>query len=257
MVLIIAVFMLINDRSLFRIRLRDLPLLTGLGVIGYFLLNITYNIAINTLSLSLASVLLSTAPVFVILFSAILFHERITKIRVLCMLGALLGCALLSGLFDSGGIQWSSFGLLMGVLSSAGNAYYIIRIKEATGVRKIHPVTAIFYPCLISVILMIPFTDFHVMSDFVTDSPVYGISFFIAHALAASLLPNLLFTYSFRYVDASVVAILESGTEPTAALIAGILVYGELVSALGLLGIAMTIAALIVLSITDTKERAA
>ena len=255
MIILLGIYMLFHDRELFRIRMRDLPLLTGLGLVGYFCLNITYNITVHTLSLSLASVLLSTAPVFVIIFGTLLFHERITGIRILCMLGALLGCMLLSGVFEPGGIRWDPFGLLMGVLSSACNAFYIIGIKEATDRRKIHPLTAVFYPCLIAVILMIPFADLHVLSGFLAEKPITRILFLLGYAMIASLLPNLLFTTSFRYVDAGVVSILESGTEPTSALIAGMLIYHEFTSVYGLAGIAMTVAALIVLSVTDAKKR--
>ena len=65
-VVLLGLTLLIYDRRLFRIQARQLPLIALIGISGQFLFNICYNTAILKLSLSLATILLCTAPVFVI-----------------------------------------------------------------------------------------------------------------------------------------------------------------------------------------------
>lgn len=87
----------IYDRELLRIRLRDLGFFLGTGLCGMVGLNYCYNEAINQLTLSLAAVLLSLSPIFVMILSAFLFHEKITLKKVGCTALAIAGCILVSG----------------------------------------------------------------------------------------------------------------------------------------------------------------
>ena len=254
MVLILLIATRVYDKRLFRVKKRDLPLLAVIGINGFVLMNICYNISITTLSMSLASILLCTAPVFVIIFGRILFGEKITLLRVACMIGALVGCVLLSGIVESGELKWSVLGLSMGVASSITNAAYAIALKEATDVRKCHPLTIQLYTAIIGMIIMIPFTDYGTLAAFVVERPVWSSLFLLAHAVVASLMPNLLFAIAFLYVDSSVASILASGAEPTAALLFGLFVYREVPTPFGIIGMIIVIVSMIVLSRTDEKS---
>ena len=152
MFLMLLLATVVYDRNLLRVKRRDLLLLAVIGVDGLVLMNICYNISITSLSMSLASILLCTAPVFVIIFGSVLYGEKITLLRVACMIGALIGCVLLSGIVESGELKWSVLGLAMGVASSITNAAYAITLKEATDVRKLHPLTIQLYTTLIGMI---------------------------------------------------------------------------------------------------------
>ena len=254
MVAILLVATWIYNRELFSIRKKDLWILAVIGINGFVLMNICYNISITTLSMSLASILLCTAPVFVIIFGRILFGEKITLLRVACMIGALVGCVLLSGIVESGALKWSVLGLTMGVISSMTNAAYTIALKEATDVRNIHPLTIQLYTAIIGLIILAPFTDYGTMVSFVAASPVKSSLFLLAHALVASLLPNLLYAVAFLFVDSSVASILASGAEPTAAMLVGLLIYMEVPTVFGLIGMVIVIVSMIVLSRTDVKS---
>ena len=257
MALILVIGTLLYDKSLFRVNKRDLGLLAIIGVDGYVLMNICYNISITTLSMSLASILLCTAPVFVIIFGRILFGEKITVVRLACMVGALMGCVLLSGVVESGALKWSVLGLSMGVASSMSNALFAIVLKEVTDVRKVHPLTIQVYTAIIGLVVMAPFTDYGIMVDFVAERQLWSSLFLLAHAVVVSLMPNLLFTIAFVFVDSGVASILASGAEPTAALILGLLVYREVPTVLGVIGMAIVVVSMIVLSRTDVKTEVA
>ena len=69
---------------------------TGLGSIVFF--NICCFTAIELTTLSVAAILLYTAPSIVMVFSIFLFHERFTRRKGLCLVLAFAGCVLVSGL---------------------------------------------------------------------------------------------------------------------------------------------------------------
>ena len=247
-VLLLGIAMFIYDRNLFRIRRRHLPLIALIGISGQFLFNICYNISILKLSLSLATILLCTAPVFVIIFGTVLFKEKITPVRVICMLAVLAGCVLLSGIIESGGLMWSLLGLGAGAGTAICNAVATMSTNEASDVRGIHPLTVQFYAALFALIPMLPFADYSAVGEFIAGSPVTHIPYLIVYALVAALLPNLLFNIAFKFMDSSIVSILASGAEPTSALLFGLIVYREIPTVFGIAGMVLVIGAIITLT---------
>ena len=71
-------------------------------------LNLCYNFAINELTLSLSAVLLSLAPIFVLILASILFKEKLTLQKTVCAILALIGCILSSGVLEEvGAMKWT------------------------------------------------------------------------------------------------------------------------------------------------------
>ena len=75
---VMASTILIYDKRLFRIRIKDLWIFFVGGLLGMLGVVLAYNETIKQVTLSLAAVLLSMSPIFVLFFAAILFHEKIT-----------------------------------------------------------------------------------------------------------------------------------------------------------------------------------
>ena len=100
-VTLLGIGLFLYDRSLLKIRLRDLWVFLGGGILGMFGINLTYNEAIGHGTLALASVLLSMSPLFVVTFSVLFFHEKMTLQKGICMAVALLGCVLVSGVLEN------------------------------------------------------------------------------------------------------------------------------------------------------------
>ena len=122
---LVFLFLFFYDRSLLKIRKRDIPLFLSLAVNGYLLMNTCYNLTVGELTLSLASILLGLCPIFVLLFGALFFHEKITLVKVSCMLAAITGCALIAGVFEKDSdVTWGFLGLLFGLGSAFFNAVY-------------------------------------------------------------------------------------------------------------------------------------
>lgn len=246
-VLILAVWLGIYDRNLLKIKLNDLWIFVAGGVVGMFGLNICYNFAISELSLSLAAVLLSLSPVFVLFMAAILFKEKITSKKVICMTIAIAGCVLASGVLEAAStMRWSVKGIIVGTIGAFFYGLYGIISKTAME-RGYHAFTTTFYCPFMVMLVVIPLTNWKLVTDVVVANPVKMSVFLVIHSLCTSVLPYILYTFSIRYIDAGMASILASG-EPVAAMIFGVIFFSEIPTVLSVVGIVLVIVALALLS---------
>lgn len=122
----LTLYILVKDRSLLRVKLRDCWCFVGTGIISLVFFNWCYFTAIELTSLAVAAVLMYTSPIFVMLFSALLFHERITGKKVVALLMTFLGCLFVAGVFGSSDYAFSLGGILIGIGAGVGYALYSI-----------------------------------------------------------------------------------------------------------------------------------
>ena len=80
-----AILLLVRDRKLFRIKLKDLWCFLGTGLLSIVFFNMCYFKEITIAPLSIAAILLYTAPAFVMILSAFLFKEKLTKVKLLVL----------------------------------------------------------------------------------------------------------------------------------------------------------------------------
>lgn len=252
-VLILAVWLGIYDKDLLKIKLKDLWIFVAGGVVGMFGLNLCYNFAISELSLSLASVLLSLSPVFVLFMAAILFKEKITSKKVICMTIAIAGCVLASGVLEAAStMRWSIKGIIVGTIGAFFYGLYGIISKTAME-RGYHAFTTTFYCLFMVMLVVIPLTNWKLVTNVVVANPVKMSVFLVIHSLCTSVLPYVLYTFSIRYIDAGMASILASG-EPVAAMIFGVIFFSEIPTVLSVVGIVLVIVALALLSMPDKKH---
>ena len=76
--LLMSAGLLIYDRTLFKIKLKDIWCFVGTGVLSLTFFNLCYFRTMMLTSLSVAAILLYTAPTIVVVLSAFLFKEKIT-----------------------------------------------------------------------------------------------------------------------------------------------------------------------------------
>ena len=241
--IILFILLAIFDRKTLKIQLKDLWLFIGAGVFGSLLLNLCYNEAALNLSLSLASLLLGLAPIFALVISAIFFKEKITTKKIICLIIALFGCLLVSGLLESSGFSWSAYGISFGLLSAFFWSLYGLFSKMASN-KGYSTFTIIFYSFLMISIALAPFTQWDLFATFLTTNSHLSIPFAILHSVFTSILPYLLFSLALTKTENGIATILCSGAEPTSATIFGALIFAEIPSVLNLIGIFITIFAL-------------
>jgi drug/metabolite transporter (DMT)-like permease len=107
-------------------------------------------VAIQLLTVSSAIVLLYSFPTFAALFSALIFGERIPRLRMLSIFGTFAGVAIMLDFTVHGSLLGQSMGLLAGVF--AGFTVTIIKkLRENNGVVVIY-----LYFCLVGAAVTFP-----------------------------------------------------------------------------------------------------
>ena len=248
--IVATVFLLIiiglYNRSLLKINLKDLWLFAGTGLLGIMGLNYFYNEAVSEITLSLAAILLSMAPVFVMILSAFIFRERITVKKINCLILAIVGCTLASGVLEAAsgmGLQVSVRGIVMGLLSGFFCALYGIFSKIAAN-RGYSTYTILFYSLLLCSVALLPVTNWGVFISFIEAAPLKNTLFAVAHSTCTSILPYLFYSIALLYMENGKVSILAGGGEPIAAVVFGVLFFSEIPTILILIGLVITIIAL-------------
>lgn len=242
----IVIAILATDRKLFKISLKDLPLILACSIciIG---LNLCYNQSMNTVPLSLAAVLLSLAPIYVLVIAYFMFDERITSKKIICMALAIFGCVLMTGVLESDMSNVPVFGIISGIGAGLFWAFYLMASKKSMEMGN-HTYTILFYSIILITIALVPFTDFSQISGFISINPVPAILFLILHSTFSFALPYILSTLSLNHMDSATSSILLSGAEPLAALIFGLVLYSEIPTVLMLCGFILTVTAMMMLS---------
>ena len=251
----IAIAIILTDRKLFKAELKDIPLflVCAICMVG---LNLCYNESMNTVPLSLAAVLLSIAPIYVLIFAYVLFREKITSKKVICMVLAILGCVLMTGVLESDVSSIPLFGILSGIGAGLFWAIYLMASKKSIEDGN-HTYTILIYCTVFLSLALIPFTDFNQIGNFVGIDPLPAVIFLIIHSTFSFALPYIFSTVSLKYMDSGTSSIFLSGAEPFAALIFGLLIYSEIPSLLMFCGFLLTVGAMTILSRVGSDENPA
>lgn len=245
----IGLFLFSKDRSLFRIRLRDFWMFLGTGLVSIIFFNICYFTTIQHATLAAASMLLYTAPCFVMLMSALFFKEKITAQKLAALALAFAGCALVSG-FSGGEI--TLFALLTGIGSGFGYATYSIFGKVA--LEKYDTFTVIFYTFVVSGFGLLAFARPLDTFFAVTEEPS-SLAAALGLGLVSTVMPYICYTGGLKYVEAGKASVL-AFAEPMVATVAGVVIFHETLHMKNAAGILLIFTAIVLLNIPLKKRSA-
>ena len=237
-------------RDLLRVNIRDLWVFAGGGIVSVILFNFCYFQTIQRASLSTAAILLYTSPVFVLLLSVPLFGEKLTKKKILCLMLAITGCALASGL--AGGIALSPMTLLFGLGSGFGYGLYSIFSRFALQ-KGYHPITITAYIFLFGALGGIPLTDFGQLIR-VAGADGSNLAYLGAYTLVTTIVPYISYTTGLQQVENGVAAVLAC-IEPVMATVFGIFFFSEMPDLSGWLGILLVLIALTALNLQPKNKQ--
>lgn len=240
--LAIGIYLAVFHRELLAFRLKDLWCFLGTGLGSLFLLNITYYTAMQYTSLAVAGVLLYTAPIFVMLLSALLFHEQVTKRKLTALVLAFLGCALVSGIGSDS--QISTPGLLWGLGAGITYAMYSIFGRFAID-RGYGSWTITFWSFVFS----------FAASSFLCDWQLVGtvlirpaeILWAAAMGLTTGFLSYVLYGLGLETMENSRASILAS-VEPVVAALFSLFLFQEPMGLGSAIGILLVLSAIVILS---------
>lgn len=246
-----ALYMLIKDRNQFKINIKDIWCFIGTGCAIVFF-NYSYYKTIEASSLSIAAILLYTAPIFVMMMSVPLFSEQITKKKISALSMAFAGCILVSGVLQSGGSGLTATAFFIGICSGIGYALYTIFSKFAVE-KGYNGITTTFYTFLIAIIACSLFTDTGHIVEVMHEGGIPIVLFMIIFALVNTVIPSLFYLTGMKYIEAGKVAVIAS-IEPVVATIFGFFVFSEKPTVLGFAGMILVVSAIIILNLKTEEQ---
>ncbi len=239
-----------RDRALLHLRKRNLPPLVASGIFSIVFFNYCYFSTISLMNLSVAAILLYTAPIFVMILSLVLFREKLTGEKGIALVMAFAGCCLVSGIGSSDTtLSWQ--GLLLGLGSGLGYALYSIFSRYSIN-QGLGSVTITVYTFLFAAIAGAFLTDFSVYQEAFANYGVGFLVFAVLYTLITTVAPYLLYTTGLSHVENGAASVMAS-VEPVVATCLGFLVFSETPSLSVVAGIVLVLVALGVLNFEGKK----
>ncbi len=236
-------FVLLRRRSAFKVTPRQLLLYAFCGACLYLTAACYYS-AMQLTSVSTAVVLMYTAPIYVVTVSVLFFGEKLTKSKIVSVLGMLLGCVLVSGALT--GLAFDPLGFLIGAFSGLTYAGYNIFSKIAMrggGNSLSLTLYAFLTMALIACIVAPPWEIALVAAK----APLETIPLCIGIGVVTFILPYFLYTAALENLPAGIASAL-SIVEPMAATVFSVIILKESVDAFAWIGIALILFATLMLS---------
>jgi len=237
-------------REWLRLQRRDWLLFLVFGLVGVAAFFVVYITAISLTGMGVAAVLMYTAPAWVTVLSAIFLQEPLGWLKVVALLLACAGCALVGRVYDLQSVRLNLVGILAGL--GAGLTYGLYTMFSKIAQRRYSAWTTLAYALGVGALFMLPL-----------QSPVH-----LAHALSSpaiifwllmlGLIPTLgggaAFNAALRLVPASEASIVAT-VEPAVAALLGWVFLNERLEAPQLLGAGLILTAVVVLQNARAASR--
>ena len=224
-------------------------LLAGVGVAGNFTF---YFLSIEAASVPVAATLMYTAPVFVLLTSFLFGFERSDWFKWGCIVGVLIGIILLTGAYNIETISASFLGTAAGLGAGVCYALFIFGFKNASLVGKTPTslTIAFFSFCL----LLLMFTDKKEVASAMTSS---DIGWFLLLGLIGAGISFIVYMIGIRRTAASTASMVAM-VEPVTASLFGVLILGDQLGLIQVIGMLLILVTITVLSVkqSDSTESA-
>ena len=239
-----AIFALIKDRKLFKIKPLDLLLCLGVGAMLY-LASACYYSAIPMTSVSTAVMLMYTAPVFVAALSVLMFGEKMSKMKIAAIVIMLVGCCLVSGVIGNFKVE-SIWGVLLGL--AAGITYGSYNLFSKLAMRRgVAPLTVTVYGFMIMTLIAFCVTSPVGIITTAAKAPLPTIPLLLGLGVCTFVVPYTLYTLGLRDLPAGTASAL-SIVEPMSATVYSIAFLGEKLTVYSVSGIILVVGSVLMLS---------
>ncbi len=242
-VIILLPILLLKDKKLLYVKPKDIWCFVGTGLFGLFLFSFCYYTTMELTSLSVAAVLLYTAPGFVLIFSAILFKEKFTRLKLIALVIIFTGCVLVTGILDSSALHISFVGFAFGICSSVSYASYSIFSRYALN-RGYDSLTISFYTFLFTGLGGFPLCKIETIPSIFN---IQGFLFLMIITVFCTILPYFLYTQGLRNVENGKASMMAT-IEPVVATIISVFIFSENFTAFNFLGIVCVISGILIVN---------
>lgn len=229
----------------------DLRYFIGTGIFSIVFFNYCYFTTINELNISIAVILLYTAPAFVTILSFLFLKERLTVQKIIAVIGTIVGCTLIAGL-SGANVDLTLMGVIVGLGSGLGYALYTIFGKFA--LKKYKPFTVTFYTFLLAAIALLPVTKLWEKLDLLVSAEVLLIG--LGLGILPTVLAYFLYTWGLQYTEGGTAAIIAT-VEPLVASMLGVIVFAEKLGLMQMIGAILILLSVMIVNMPVNPRKTA
>ena len=248
--LLMTVCFALFRRQTFRIKIKHFPIFLISGTLSVVGLAWTYFSCQMLCSLAVAGILLYLAPSFVVIASAILWKAPLTRRKIVSLVLALVGCALVSGIVG-GDLTISLKGFLLGI--GAGLCYASYTVMAHYGLAHYDSFTMIYWTFFVAGLVSLIWLDVPTLVQ--TLRQPAGMWGAIGLVVVATVLPYLFYTKGLEGVESGLAAVI-ANVEPVVAALTGIIIFHETPTVWTVVGIVLVLTAAVILARGDQDGKA-
>jgi drug/metabolite transporter, DME family len=247
---LLPILLMRRGASVLRVPGRDLLQFFLLGILGVAVSNYFYYLAIQRTNVATAIILQYTAPVWVLLYTAVRGAERPSWQRFAAVGLAVIGCALAVGLVGSGGFRMDAIGITAAILAAFSFAFY-----NVGG----HQVLARYDRWKVLLWVLVATSTFWIFVN-----PPWKIvaahysrqqwGFMLVFSLVSVLGPFSCYFAGLQHLEPTR-AIVTSCLEPVFSIVITALVLGELVKTMQTAGIVLVLVAIVLIQLPERASR--
>jgi len=243
----LLLWLLLKNRKLLQISIRDLPFFLFLGTFGIGSAQFFYLLAISKINVAAAILLHYTGPIFVAMYAGIFQRRKVGIAGFIAIAGSIIGCFLAVGAYQLEVLTINRIGITAGMLAAVAFAVY--SVLSEIGLKNYSPYTVLLYG-LIFAALMWNILHPPLEALFQSYTPVqWGWILFIG--LCGTILPFGFYFEGIRRIrptHASITATLE----PISAGVIAAIFLTELLAPLQIIGGILVVLSIIILQTGTT-----
>ena len=236
-------------RSL-RVSLRDFVLLLPLGLVGIGTFYLLYFYTVRESTVGTAAILLYSAPAFVVVLAWLFLKEPLNAAKVFALLLTVGGIFLVVGAYDPANLEVRPKVLLTGLLSGLTYGLYAIFGRPLAGHGHLSPAVILSYALAFGSAMLVV-TALPTL-DTLAGLPAGSYALLLMLAVVHTTLAFALYTFGIRHLGAGRAAIIAT-IEPVVAGILGVILLGEEMTALKVLGALLVLAGAVLAQVRPGK----
>jgi DME family drug/metabolite transporter len=249
---LLPILLMRRGSSVLRVPGRDLLQFFLLGILGVAVSNYFYYLAIQRTNVATAIILQYTAPVWVLIYTAVRGAQRPSLRRSSAVGLAVVGCALAVGLVGSGGFRMDAIGMAAAILAAFSFAFY-----NVGG----HEVLARYDRWKVLLWVLVATSTFWIFVNppWKIVAAHYGRQqweFMLVFSLVSVLGPFSCYFAGLQHLEPTR-AIVTSCLEPVFSIVITALALGELVKPMQTIGIALVLGAIVLIQLPERASRSA
>lgn len=249
--ILFTIYMLITKPNELKQKLSGIIVGCIYGIVCFVIGFMTYNISVERVPISVATVLMFTNPIWVSIFGTLVFKDKMTKKKLFVICMCIVGCICISDIISTGGSNLDIIGIAAGLINGMTFAMQIIIPRFFDG--KYSKDAILVYGFLSSTVVLAFFTDFSAIATAVTGvNSVNVILNIFAISVLSTFIASTFYVKSTEYIETQVTSILVS-LEPILGSIFAFFIFGEAMSEMQLVGAGIVILAACILETDFSK----